>query len=60
MMTAKETITNIKLTIAGLLFSVDSFVVIESAGLRMNICAEKPAYRKSVKHLSYQNHTISR
>jgi hypothetical protein len=33
----------------GVLCSVDTFVVKESAVLRMNICAEKPAHHKSAK-----------
>ena len=35
--------------IGGVSCSADSFVVTESAVLRMNICAEKPAHRKSAK-----------
>ena len=33
----------------GVSCSADSFVVIESSVLRMNICAEKPAHRKSAE-----------
>jgi len=33
--------------IGGVSFSVDSFVVKESAVLQMNYCAKKPAHRKS-------------
>jgi len=35
----------------GVSCSADSFVVIESLMLRMNICAEKPAHRKSANRL---------
>ena len=38
---------NSTFAIGGFSFSADSFVVIESSVLRMNICTEKPAHRKS-------------
>jgi len=40
---------NSTFAIGGVSCSADSFVVKESAVLRMNICAEKPAHRKSAK-----------
>jgi uncharacterized protein YydD (DUF2326 family) len=39
--------TNSTFAIGGVSCSADSFVVTESSVLRMNICAEKPAHRKS-------------
>jgi hypothetical protein len=38
---------NSTFAIGGVSCSADNFVVAESAVLRMNICAEKPAHRKS-------------
>jgi len=38
---------NSTFAISGVLCSADSFVVAESSVLRINICGEKPAYRKS-------------
>jgi hypothetical protein len=43
----KRQTANSTFAIGGVSRSADSFVVIESAVLRMNICAEKPAHRKS-------------
>ena len=40
---------NSTFAIGGVSFSEDSFAVIESSVLRMNICAKKPAHRKSAK-----------
>jgi hypothetical protein len=40
---------NSTFAISGVSCSADSFVVAESAVLRMNICAEKAAHRKSAK-----------
>ena len=40
---------NSTFAIGGVSFSADSFVVKGSSVLRMNICAEKPAHRKSAK-----------
>lgn len=40
---------NSTFAIGGVSCSADSFVVIENVVLRMNICAEKPAHRKSAK-----------
>ena len=40
---------NSTFAIGGVSCSADSFVVAESAALRMNICAKKPAHRKSAK-----------
>jgi len=48
----RKTYANSRFAIGGVSCSVDSFVVTESSVLRMNICAEKPAHRKSAK--SYQ------
>jgi hypothetical protein len=38
---------NSTFAIGGVSFTADSFVVAESSVLRMIICAEKPAHRKS-------------
>ncbi len=38
---------NSTFAIGGVSCSADSFVVTESSVLRMNICGEKPAHRKS-------------
>jgi len=43
-----RTTANRTFAIGGVSFSADSFVVNESAVLRINICAKKPANRKSV------------
>jgi hypothetical protein len=43
----KKTTANSTFAIGGVSYSADSFVVAESLFLRMNICAEKPAHRKS-------------
>jgi hypothetical protein len=43
---------NSTFAIGGVSCSADSFVVAESSVLRMNICAEKPAHRKSAKRYS--------
>jgi hypothetical protein len=40
---------NSTFAIGGVSFSADSFVLAESSVLRINICAEKPAHRKSAK-----------
>ncbi len=40
---------NSTFAIGGVSCSADSLVVAESSVLRMNICAEKPAHRKSAK-----------
>jgi len=40
---------NSTFAIGGVSFSADSFVVAGSSVLRMNICVEKPAHRKSAK-----------
>jgi hypothetical protein len=40
---------NSTFAIGGVSCSADSFVVTGSSVLRMNICAEKPAHRKSAK-----------
>jgi hypothetical protein len=40
---------NSTFAIGGVSCSAESFVVAESFVLRMNICAEKPAHRKSAK-----------
>ncbi len=43
------TTANSRFAIGGVSFSADSIVAKGSAVLRMNICAEKPAHRKSAK-----------
>lgn len=40
---------NSTFAIGGVSCSADSFVVTESSVLRINICGEKPAHRKSAK-----------
>ena len=40
---------NSTFAIGGVSFSADSFVVVESFGLRINICGKNPAHRKSAK-----------
>ncbi len=40
---------NSTFAIDGVSYSVDSFVVIVSSVLRINICVKKPAHRKSAK-----------
>jgi hypothetical protein len=40
---------NSTFAIGGVSCSADSFVLAESSVLRINICAEKPAHRKSAK-----------
>ena len=49
MIEGRKTPYNSTFAIGGVSCSADSFVVTESAVLRMNICAEKPAHRKSAK-----------
>jgi len=49
MRTERKTAYNSTFAIGGVSCSVDSFVVTESLVLRINICAEKPAHRKSAK-----------
>ena len=41
--------SNSTLAIGGVSSPLDSFVVVESSGLRTNFCAEKPAHRQSAK-----------
>lgn len=48
-MTKIRTAHNRTLTIAGVSSFADSFVVNESAVLRMNFCAKKPRHRQSAK-----------
>jgi hypothetical protein len=43
----EKTAANSTFAIGGVSCSADSFVVAESSVLRINICAEKPAHRKS-------------
>jgi len=43
----KARTANSTFAIGGVSCSADSFVVAESSVLRINICGEKPAYRKS-------------
>jgi len=45
----RNTAGNSTFAIVGVSSSEDTFVVNESSVLRMNICAEKPAHRKSAK-----------
>jgi hypothetical protein len=45
----KCTTANSTFAIGGVSCSADSFVVAESSALRINICAKKPAHRKSAK-----------
>jgi len=45
--TERKTAYNSTFAIGGVSCSADSLVVIESFVLRMNICAENPAHRKS-------------
>ena len=49
MTTERRAATNSTFAIGGVSCSADSFVVAESFVLRINICAEKPAHRKSAK-----------
>lgn len=44
-----KTSDNSTFAIGGVSSSADSLVLAESSLLRMNICAEKPAHRKSAK-----------
>ena len=43
---------NSRFAIGGVSCSADNFVVKESSVLRINICGEKPAHRKSAKRLA--------
>jgi len=43
------TTVNSTFAIGGVLYSADSIVVAKSSVLRIDICAEKPAHRKSAK-----------
>jgi hypothetical protein len=45
----RKTTGNSTFAIGGVSCSADNFVVAESFVLRINICAEKPAHRKSAK-----------
>jgi hypothetical protein len=45
----KKAAHNSTFAIGGVSCSADSFVVAESFVFRINICAEKPAHRKSAK-----------
>jgi hypothetical protein len=44
-----KTTANSTFAIGGVSFSADTLVVAESFVLRINICAENPAHRKSAK-----------
>lgn len=57
-MEKKKRTHNSTFAIGGVSCSADSFVVIESSVLRMNICAEKPAHRKSAKRWQQANRRI--
>ncbi len=48
-MMERKTAANSTFAIGGVSCSADSFVVAVSSVLRINICAEKPAHRKSAK-----------
>jgi hypothetical protein len=48
-MTKRTTGYNSRFAIGGVSCSADSFVVTGSSVLRINICAENPAHRKSAK-----------
>ncbi len=48
-MTTRKTAYNSTLTIGGVSCTADRFLVAERSVLRTNICAEKPAHRKSAK-----------
>jgi len=48
-MTEKKATHNSTFAIGGVSCSADSFVVAESSVLRINICGENPAHRKSAK-----------
>jgi hypothetical protein len=48
-MTERKATHNSTFAIGGVSCSADSLVLIESSVLRTNICAEKPAHRKSAK-----------
>jgi len=50
--TESKPTANSTFAIGGVSCSTDSFVVAESSVLRMNICADKPAHRKSANRLS--------
>jgi hypothetical protein len=47
--TERTAAANSTFAIGGVSCSADNFVVAESSVLRINICAEKPAHRKSAK-----------
>ena len=55
--TDRRAATNSTFAIGGVSCTADSFVVAESSVLRISICAEKPAHRKSAKRyrLFYDN-----
>jgi hypothetical protein len=48
-MLTRKTGYNSTFAIGGVSSTADTFVVAESSVLRMNLCAEKPAHRKSAK-----------
>jgi hypothetical protein len=50
----RTTTGNSTFAIGGVTCFYDTFVVNGSAVLRMNICAEKPAHRKSAKRYLFQ------
>jgi hypothetical protein len=50
-MTNKKRTANSTFAIGEVSFSTDSFVDTESLVLRINICAKKPAHRKSANRL---------
>jgi len=59
MRTERKTAYNSTFAIGGVSCSVDSFVVTESLVLRINICAEKPAHRKSAKRYGQVEYNLT-
>ena len=56
----RKTGHNSTFAIGGVSCSLDSFVVAESFVLRINICAEKPAHRKSAKRYGQVYESITK
>ena len=57
MRTERKTAYNSTFAIGGVSCSADTFMQAESFVLRMNICAEKPAHRKSAKRYKQPNNS---
>jgi len=51
----EKTGANSTFAIGGVSYSADTFVVTESSVLRRNICAAKPAHRKSAKRVCLES-----